>query len=543
MQNQKYNEIVQNWIKIVEENCEKDAELTLKYCKELIDYGTKIDDNGLIANAYYHEGIVYYVLNDGTNFYEAITKALSYLSLVEDYELMARCYNFLGIFSVNHGNAAIGLDYYLNAMKCCEKAGEKEGLNSILINMGVLYVLYERYDDAIDVLMKAYDYCSSHPEMERYDDYMSCIYEDLAKAYLCRGDLKEARECFDKAYANHGNKIELEALLALWATEVMYYHLDGDGEKCDEAIARVHNNIVENMPILDMFDDFYDYCKVLLERNKEEELWKMVDIMEPMVRSLDITNLMLKILHLKIQYYRKNKQHAEYLQATGLYYEYAERAATENNTMMHNVLGLRKNLELVNKEKKEMEKTNAILRAKSETDALTGLNNRFRFNDYSEKAFQRALEKGTSLCVEILDMDSFKEYNDYYGHQRGDECIQKIASAIKSMEEFGAFTARYGGDEFIIIYEGITHEQAIEYAAELRKRVIELAIPHEKSKVGTLMSISQGLCWDMPIEGNRLWDFLHSADDMLYRVKKKKRNNFCIGNLTEASDQIVMSYL
>ncbi len=543
METYKYDEIVQNWIKIVEDNCDKDAELTLKYCKELIDYGTKTEDDSLIATAYYHEGVVYYVLNDGNRFYEAVTNALSYLTKVEEYELMARCYNFLGIFSVNHGNAAIGLDYYLNAIECCEKAETNSFSSTIMINMGVLYILYGRYDDAIEVLQTAYDYYSKHPELARYDEYMICIYENMAKAYLCKGNLIEAKCCFENVYTEHSNGMDSEAAITVWATEAMYYHFAGQDVKCEELIARVHNEITENMPIMDMFDDFYDYCKILLERDKEDELWKMVDIMEPMVKTLDITNLMLKMLHLKIQYYRKNKKNAEYLQATGLYYEYSERAASENKNMMNNVLNLRKNLELVNKEKKEMEKTNEILKAKSETDALTGLSNRFRFNDYSEIAFQRALKNGTSLCVEILDMDSFKEYNDYYGHQRGDECIQKIATAIKSMEEFGAFTARYGGDEFIIIYEDITHEQAIEYAAELRKRVMDLDIIHEKSKVGSRMSISQGLCWDMPIEGNRVWDYLHSADDMLYRVKKKKRNNFCIGNLTEASDQIVMSYL
>jgi len=176
-------------------------------------------------------------------------------------------------------------------------------------------------------------------------------------------------------------------------------------------------------------------------------------------------------------------------------------------------------------------------------DALTGISNRYRLNDYSEEAFQRAVERGTSLVVEILDMDDFKGYNDCYGHQRGDECIQRVATVIKSMEAYGAFVARYGGDEFIIIYEDITKEQAIEYATELRQKVIDLGIVHRRSKVSDVMTISQGLCWDIPDEENRMWDYLHAADDMLYRVKKTKRNNFCIGNLTESEEELVVSYL
>lgn len=539
----KYNEVVQSWIEIVQENCQKDAELTLKYCQGIIDYGVKIQDDGLVALGYYYEGVVYYVLNDGVRFYGAVTNALSYLSKVEEWELMARCYNFLGIFSVNHGNAAIGLDYYLNALECCKKINNEAFASTVKINRGVLNIIYGRYDDAIDVLQQAFDYYSKHPELSRYDDYMICVYENMAKAYLCKGDLIEAKCCFENIHNEHGEFLEDEVMLTVLATEAMYYHIAGKDDKCKERIERIHVELTSNMPIMDMFDDFYDYTKILLERDCQDEFWKVIDIMEPMVKSLDITNLILKILSMKIKFYRKHKMNGEYLQAAALYFEYSERAAVENTTMMNNVLNLRRTLEEVNLEKREIEEKNVILQAKSETDALTGLWNRFRLNDYSEEAFQRALDNGTSLTVEILDMDNFKGYNDFYGHQRGDECIQRVASAIKSMEEYGAFTARYGGDEFMLIYEGKTKEEVVEYAAELRKRVMDLEIEHRLSKVSHVMTISQGVCWDIPVEGNRMWDYLHAADDMLYRVKQRKRNNFCIGNLTEASDQIVMSYL
>lgn len=545
MDKTKYNEIVQDWIRIIEENSHVNAELTLKYCRDVIDYGRKIEDDSLVAFAYYYEGVVYYVLNDGNLFYEAVTNALAALSKVEDWLLMARCYNFLGIFSVNHGNVAIGFDYYLNALQCCERAGAQEFGSIVRINVGALYILSERYDDAIECLEQASEFYTKHPELSRYDDYMICVYENKAKAHLCKGELIEAKCCFENIYAEHGEYLasDREANLTVCATEAMYYHIAGKEEKCKERISYVHKELTENMPIMDMFDDFYDYCKILLEIDAQDEFWKLVEVMEPMVKKLDITNLMLKILHLKIQFYRKHKQNAEYLQAAALYYEYCERAKIENKNMMNNVLNLRKTLEILNQEKREMEQKNAMLRAKSETDALTGLSNRFRLNDYSEEAFKKALDQNVSLAVEILDLDNFKGYNDCYGHQSGDECLQKIASAIKSMEEFGAFTARYGGDEFMLIYTDITKEQMVEYAAELRKRVMALEIPHQMSKIAKVMTISQGICWDVPVHGNRVWDYLHAADDMLYRVKQKKRNNFCIGNLTESSEQIVMSYL
>lgn len=543
MDYKKYDETIQEWVDIAMKNNHRNTELTLEYCDKIIAYGEKIEDAGLIATGYYYKGVAYYVLNDGMHFYEAVNACMSYLSKIEDWDLMARCYNFLGIFSVNHGNAAIGLDYYLNALECCKKGDLEAFASTVKTNRGVLNIIYGRYDDAINVLQEALDYYSKHPELPYHDDHLVCVYANLAKAYMGKGDLIEAKCCFENIHNEHGDSLQDEVLLIVLAMEAMYYHFAGKDEKCDQKIAFIHKTLAPNMPIMDMFDDFYDYAKILLDRGCKDEFWKLIDIMEPMIKSLDITNLILKILRMKILFYRKYKMNAEYLQATALFFEFTERAMAENNAMMNNVLNLRRTLEEVNIEKREIEQKNVMLRQKSETDALTGLHNRFRLNDYSEEAFQRAVDNGTSLAMEIMDLDNFKSYNDLYGHQKGDECLQQIASAIKSMEEFGAFTARYGGDEFVLIYEGKTKDEVIEYAAELRKRVLDLQIEHAPSKVSNVMTISQGICWDTPVHGNRMWDYLHSADDMLYRVKQRKRNNFCIGNLTEASDQIVMSYL
>lgn len=539
----KYNEVVQKWIHYIEENAQSNTELTLKYCNDLIEYGTEAEDDTLMALGHYYRGLVYYISNEGSLFYEAVTRALTYLTKLEEWELMARCYNFLGIAFVNRGNAVVGLDYYMSAINCCKKAEAKGFECTVMINIGALYVNCGRYEDAIEHLQTAMEYYSNHPEHPKYDDYMLCIYQNMAKAYICKGMLIEAKCCFERIFAEHKNSLNETAQISIWATEAMYYHVSDDDERCDGHIARIHKHIQPNVPIMDMFDDIYDYIRILLDREKDEEFWRIIDVMEPMARSAGITNLVLRILSLKLKFYSRRKQQHKYLEAAGEYFELAERIELENRVMMNNVLTIRKNLEQVNLEKEEVEKNNELLREKSETDALTGLSNRFGLETYSQKIFQRAVENRIPLVVEILDIDYFKEYNDHYGHQKGDECIQKIASVIKSMEAFGAYTVRYGGDEFVLIYENITKDLAIEYAAELRKRVLDLGIEHYKSKISLVSTVSQGICWDIPGDGNTIKDFINTADTMLYRVKQKKRNNFCVGNLTKASDQIVMSYL
>ena len=541
MDTSRYNEIVQKWVEEVLANCNDNAELTLKYCTDIIEYGTKTKDNALIAFGYYYSGVVFYTLNDGTLFYEAITNALSYLNRVEDWTLMASSYNFLGIASMNRGNVAIALDYYINAIRYCVKAEAMSFRAIVGVNMGALLTRCGRYKDAIKNLEESLEYFSNHKEDERYHDYMICAYQNMGKACLFSGRLDEAKECFEKIHANHIKYSEFIDVITVWCAEAMYHHVAGNEENCDAIIEHIHKEVSPNVAIMDMFDDYYDYCRILLEREKTEEFWHIIDIMEPMVKTVDITNMYLRLLSLKIKFYRKHSQNADYLKAAGLYYELSERAELENRAMMNSIINLRSSLEEATQEKEQVEQENIVLVEKSQTDPLTKLNNRLRLNEYSEEVFQNALENGTSLTVEILDLDDFKGLNDHYGHQLGDECLVKLAEAIKTMEsEHGAFVARYGGDEFILIYEDITKEQAVSYAEELRSKVIAQAIPHAKSKVCKYATISQGLCWDIPVEGNRMWDFLHAADDMLYKVKQRQRNNYCVGNLNEADSSIIM---
>ena len=542
MDKSRYNEFVQAWMQEVQDNCMQDAELTLKYCNDIIQYGLKMKDDSLIAFGYYYCGVVYYVLNDGTHFFEAVTNALAYLSKVDEWDMMARCYNFLGITAMNRGNAVIAAEYYMNAIEHARKGENETFANTVSVNVGALNIICGRYEEAVTVLIPVYEYFSEHKSMERYSDYMLALYQNLSKAYLCCGKLEEAKKCFDSIHREYEMNDENYVAVTVLCAEAMYYHIMGDDINCEKIIARIHKATNPNVPIMDMFDDYYDYCKVLLDRNKSEEFWHVIETVEPMVKTLDFTNLQLKIIGLKIKYYRKHGQSAEYLQAAGLYYELSERSEVETRTMMNNVLNLRKSLENVKRENEQMEKENRRLLAKSETDPLTKLGNRFRLNDVSEEIFRQCLYDGTSLTVEILDIDDFKGYNDTNGHQQGDECLIQIAQALKTMEkEHGAFVARYGGDEFILIYQNITKEEAVSYAEELRQKVMDLKIPFAKSPVADVVTITQGLCWDIPISGNRMWDYLHVADTMLYRTKKKKRNNYCVGNLKETEDQIVMS--
>ena len=144
--------------------------------------------------------------------------------------------------------------------------------------------------------------------------------------------------------------------------------------------------------------------------------------------------------------------------------------------------------------------------------------------------FARAFNEQKTLGIEILDVDYFKEFNDTYGHQAGDEVLKAVADVIRQaagehQKQSGKsiVTARYGGDEFVVIYLGYNDEEILQIAGEMRDGIKKLDLKNEGSQISERISISQGIRNSVPRELNRVWDYFYAADNALYDVKKNRR--------------------
>lgn len=534
MDKTKYNSHVQGLIDKVIEYVNKDAELALKACCELVEYGSCKDEVSILGFAYYYMANINYYLNDGKLFFETIPNAIKYLEKSEQWDLLARSYNILGIIASNRGNDPIALDYYFNGLEYCRRHNIPEVEAMIDINCGALYMSDEKYREARVYLKKALEYMNSSKDDERFHTYMTCIYENLAICETGESKFDKAQEYFDIIEHDHWEHNTNIDKLGVWCAKTNYYHLKGDSSNRDKCIELIDNNLCDDMTLMDMFDDLYLHAKLLFECDKDDEFWHVVDTMEPMLKSMDITYMMLKELALKIKYYRKHRIGADYLKSAGLYFELSERHEAESKNMVQNVLNLRSNLEIANEARRKAEVENRILAEKSVRDQLTGLYNRFKLNDYIDELFDECMKNGSTMSVGIIDIDYFKEYNDNYGHQAGDECIEQVADALKwIVEKYDGFVARYGGDEFVIVYSGITQEEANKYSAELQDIIKNKQINHEYSEVSSQVTISQGLCCDVPVKGNKVFDFLHEADNLLYATKNRGKNGYSVGRLNE----------
>ena len=175
-------------------------------------------------------------------------------------------------------------------------------------------------------------------------------------------------------------------------------------------------------------------------------------------------------------------------------------------------------------QKEATERGKALLRL-SNTDPLTGLENR-RCVDQRLRACWEGWQKyGRNFAVLLIDVDFFKHYNDFYGHQEGDRCLILVANALSdAIEPYNATIGRYGGEEFIVLARLETREEAGKLAEIICRTVRDMDLPHGQRRDGTsVVTVSIGASFTRNA-GSKLEKIIHEADRALYAAKASGRN-------------------
>ena len=158
------------------------------------------------------------------------------------------------------------------------------------------------------------------------------------------------------------------------------------------------------------------------------------------------------------------------------------------------------------------------------TDELTQLYNRRHFNIKIEEEINRAKRDDKYFTLLIIDIDYFKQYNDTYGHQKGDVALEKVASVLKTFtNRVSDFAFRLGGEEFGII-TALDKEKAIDFATAIREKVEALKIEHSTSEVSSYITISIGISSRKGFDITNNDAMYKEADDALYDAKNLGRN-------------------
>lgn len=159
-------------------------------------------------------------------------------------------------------------------------------------------------------------------------------------------------------------------------------------------------------------------------------------------------------------------------------------------------------------------------------DSLTGLANRRQFDQVYKREWARAIREGAPLSLLLIDVDLFKLYNDSYGHQAGDACLQFVAAAMGDEQQLRSsdLVARYGGEEFAVILPNTSIEGALVVGERMRAMVARLELRHSEHCCAACVTISIGAATTIPNRVSSASHLLEAADAALYRAKQDGRN-------------------
>lgn len=437
---------------------------------------------------------------------------------------MARCHNLLGVVAHSQNNLILAMEHYEKALIYAGRYNSRVAHTMVRVNMANTYYrvgAYDRamvcYKEGIHFLTKNGRTTTSLENLYRraLADYGCCLLmmDQIEKAVSVAEELKQLTA---------DNK-ELPAVkLGIYIFFAFLYSRCGDTERAEKYTDKAVQSVREGCTIYSYFDNILNLIQFLLQAGKLDSLRWVLDCMEPQAAIEQNESFLLQLLLYRLQYCSDEMDQRNFLSCAQTFFSLKNKHEfAENNQVLH-AITLRNKLRKIEEEQTRLVEQNSKLLYQTNHDELSGLYNKRYLNRRMEEMFEEALQKELTLGVLFADIDYFKQMNDRYGHQKGDNCIVAISKAIKAcMPE--DFAARYGGDEFVIITLGKSRKYLEERAQSLIDTIKAREIPNADSKSQKIVTITIGAVHAIPHKPNKMWDFLTAADETLYQQKNEQR--------------------
>jgi len=527
----KYVSDIENLMADIHTLLSKDPSTAIPLCKQLLRLGQAMQDNYLRGYAYYHMDVAYYNLGITDKVLENHTRELNYLTLSSQYKYIINSHNYFGMIAASQNNTTLALDSYLQALDLTKKHRYTYMQGIVYNNIGELYKGIGQFQDALPYFRKAESYCRRDESWPYYHSNLLLIHTALCFCSYHLNDAASVTELLtylDENDALAEDRYHLPAVLCL---KFCCYHKFGTPEQCAAIFPDLLQSLQDCSLLYDFYTYFWEVCHLLSESHRYEQLIQVLDILETKLsreQQHTSTFLILRLYSYKVHYYKEIQDQEGYNHALEQYHRYKEAQIRYSREFIRSTLDYRIRMEQLKQEQASIEAQIQQLRHKSERDALTGLANYAYLTVRIEQMFDDAFQRQVPFGVAILDIDYFKQYNDTYGHQAGDDVLITISAILKKLETEQIFCARYGGDEFILLFLGMTDDQILRVCEQIKQELASRQIPHKSNPSGDYVSVSQGVRNSIPTSSNKSWDYLFAADMALYDVKGHHRSGILL---------------
>lgn len=524
----KKSDEIQNYILQITERRKREGCFDYEDCQAILAHAAELNSDAISGIGYYYFAEYYWFLRDNEKTMYCLGECTKCFQAAGMYEFLARGFNMMGAVSDTQGNQVVALNYYYTGLQYAERYHLPYAYAMLSTNIGHILMEMRRYEEAARRYEQAVTYYKRSEDNVRhtYNLVLSSVY--CGSCYLKLHQNEKAYAIWDKVTKlrrDFPDRVLPGINIQVFEAECEAAKESGDRFfKCMDGILDYLCSLDD---IFEAGDCLTAIAELLLKAGDYDRLDKFFSVID--ARGLE-KQLM---LNMNLYPYRSSfllhqERTEEYLQHTRRYFAFYEKDRQNNRQVTARIMELRDKLSSMEKEREKMRACNRQLKDIALYDSMTNLANRTFLNEYASARFEDAQREKKLLGVELLDIDYFKNYNDAYGHLAGDACIEAVAGVLRKIRSDKVFCGRYGGDEFMIVYNDLSLEEISRVVDKIQQRVRELAIPHEASECSDIITVSQGIFVREPEEQNREWDFNSQADKILYRAKRSGRNRYRI---------------
>ena len=483
-----------------------------------------MDDPGLGGFVHFHTANYHYINADYDAFHKSLGLAIRALLRSDDYELLARTYNFFAIEAYGKGALDVAYNYYMSALQLVENNAASSIRGFLLINLAGLFSRLEYYTEARRYFKKGLSLFQKNQKDLFYQRNLIAAYMIDGLNSIAMGDVDAAKRSYRKAsdiYHTAEDALIQEMHLAFAMFEARLALSVQDKKSVRERSDALAEKLAKEEALFETMDDIRDFCRILIEAGYLEEAGRIIDAVEERVTESDITHAMYLLTEMKVDYYEKIRDEKKLTESLTEQNRLFLRSEKEQQELYRYSIEYVRLVGELKEEEDRIRRENEVLKVQADTDALCGIPNRYAMDRELERAFERAYEARTTLAIGMIDVNRFKEVNDTYGHQAGDKYLAMIGKVLKSFtKDARVFCARYGGDEFLVIYEDMQEEEILKTAREIGSVIAKRRVTLKEKPAGRNVSVSQGICHGIPHQNTRPWDYLSAADAALYEAKR-----------------------
>ena len=495
-----------------------DLEEEKKLCQELLIWAEETGDYYGRAFSHTYLGDYFVAQNDSSQalFHLMKGKQIMGESGLECPELMLRAYSLLAICYEMQADEQSSMEYYLEAISMARQIGDTASECMVLNNLAFAFQRHRGYEEAREYYESAYQLCGGSSNAE----YAPLLLSNLTELFVELGDIDKARHCVEECEQLLTRKEDQEAFQT--RIRCCYHAAAGEVEtalRWADCALKNEEQFTGNR--LTAFEDYNMFCKSMLRIGDKSYTYRFLKLMEAACGGgLDqLKTLEERRMECSLSFAHKH----ELPQAYRDYYRKTTELKKLANQAIVSAMKAKIALDQALTQKETLQTEQENLERQANLDELTQLYNR-RYLDYLVREY--ASNSANQISVIMLDVDYFKEYNDFYGHIEGDKVLQTIAACLLENRIKGISACRFGGDEFTCLCVDITEEQLEEYIRRVRADLVARAMPHEKSHCSSVVTLSIGYSVGELGGTQDPYLLLQLADQALYDTKILGRNSY-----------------